>query len=166
MMLWASAAQTPSRAPSRQETALDRYVAAADNHFSWKVMRQLPAEGATATLLQMTSQRWLTEQEVERPIWTHWLTVIQPPKVTSDVGLLFITGGNNERQPPNNPPAWLLDAARNTGTVTAELRLVPNQPIVFKDDPTRKPRTEDDSSRTRGTSTCERAMKNGPRACR
>ena len=28
--------------------------------------------------------------------------------------------------------------------MTAELRLVPNQPIVFMDDPTRKPRSEDD----------------------
>ena len=28
--------------------------------------------------------------------------------------------------------------------MTAELRLVPNQPVVFKDDPARKPRTEDD----------------------
>ena len=36
------------------------------------------------------------------------------------------------------PPAWLVEAARDTGTLTAELRLVPNQPIVFKDDPARK----------------------------
>ena len=28
--------------------------------------------------------------------------------------------------------------------MTAELRLVPNQPVIFKDDPTRKPRSEDD----------------------
>ena len=28
--------------------------------------------------------------------------------------------------------------------MTAELRLVPNQPVVFKDDPAKKPRTEDD----------------------
>ena len=92
----------------------------------------------------MTSQKWLTEQEVERPLWTHWLTVVRPEKVTSDVALLFITGGSLERQPPSSPPAWLVDAARDTGTVTAELRLVPNQPVVFKDDPARKPRTEDD----------------------
>ena len=33
---------------------------------------------------------------------------------------------------------------RDTGTITAELRLVPNQPVVFMDDPAKKPRTEDD----------------------
>ena len=41
-------------------------------------------------------------------------------------------------------PPGCSNAAQDTGTVTAELRLVPNQPIVFKDDPTRKPRSEDD----------------------
>src|SRR5688572_29398970 len=89
--LLAASGQAPSRVATGQ-TALDRYVAAPDSSFAWKVLRQLPAEGAIATLLDMTSQRWLTEQEVERPIWTHWVTVIQPPKVTSDIALLFITG--------------------------------------------------------------------------
>src|SRR5436309_1265912 len=137
----------PQRASSRAqspETALDRYVAAPDPSFAWKVAGELPAEGATATLIEMTSQRWLTEQEVERPLWTHWITVVRPASVTSDVALLFITGGSNDRPPPGRPPAWLVDAARDTGTVTAELRLVPNQPVVFKDDPSRKPRSEDD----------------------
>ena len=45
----------------------------------------------------MTSQRWLTEQEVERPLWTHWLVVVRPPQVKSDVGLLFISGGRIDR---------------------------------------------------------------------
>jgi PhoPQ-activated pathogenicity-related protein len=125
-------------------TVLDRYVSAPDSNFSWKVLKPLQAEGVTVTLLEMTSQKWLTEQEVERPLWTHWITVVRPQEVKSDVALLFITGGSLERQPPSSPPAWLVNAARDTGTVTAELRLVPNQPVVFKDDPARKPRTEDD----------------------
>jgi PhoPQ-activated pathogenicity-related protein len=139
-----AAPQQPSARAGASQTALDRYVAAPDAAFAWKVLRELPAEGATATLLEMTSQRWLTEQEVERPVWTHWLTVIRPAKVTSDVALLFITGGSLERQPPAASPAWLLEAARNTGTMTAELRLVPNQPVVFKDDPAHAKRSEDD----------------------
>src|SRR5688572_22967293 len=76
--------QAPRQATDRRtsETALDRYVAAPDSNFAWKVLRELPAEGATATLLEMTSQKWLTEKEVERPLWTHWLTVVRPAKVT------------------------------------------------------------------------------------
>jgi PhoPQ-activated pathogenicity-related protein len=136
-------AAQPARATPPQ-TALDRYVAAADPSFAWKVVRELPAEGATAALIEMTSQRWLTEREVERPLWTHWITVVRPAAIKSDVALLFIGGGSNDRQPPSRPPAWLVEAARETGTVTAELRLVPNQPVVFADDPTRTPRSEDD----------------------
>ena len=136
--------QMQNGAPARRETALDRYVETPDPRFAWTVVRRLPADGATATLLDLTSQRWLTETEVERPLWRHWLTVIRPSTVTSDIGFLFITGGSLQRQPPSNPPAWLVQAARDTGTVTAELWLVPNQPVVFTDDPARKPRTEDD----------------------
>ena len=143
-----------ARAQSAQ-TALDRYVAAPDPNFSWKVVRDLPVEGVTATLLEMTSQKWLTEKEVERPLWTHWITVVRPPAsartslsagsgAASNIGLLFISGGANDRPAPARPPAWLVEIARETGTVTAELRLVPNQPVVFTDDPARKPRTEDD----------------------
>src|SRR5688572_23249610 len=141
-VLAAAPAQAPQ--PRRSETALDRYVAAPDSSFAWKVLRELPAEGATATLLEMTSQKGLTEKEVERPLWTHWLTVVRPAAVTSDIGFLFITGGSLDRQPPARPPAWMIDLARDTGTVVTELRLVPNQPIVFVDDPLKKPRTEDD----------------------
>ena len=65
-------------------------------------------------------------------------------KVTSDVALLLITGGGVDRPAPAQPPAWLVEAAQATGTVTAELRMVPNQPVVFKDDPEHKPRSEDD----------------------
>jgi len=136
--------QSTARAKAPAQTALDRYVAAPDPSFSWKVSKQLPADGVTATLLDMTSQKWLTEHEVERPLWTHWITVVRPAKVTSDIALLYITGGSLDRQPPAAPSAWLVDAAQSTGTITAELRLVPNQPVVFKDDPEQKKRSEDD----------------------
>ena len=143
-MLSAAASQQPESFARASETALDRYVAAPDSSFAWKVLRDVSAGGATATLLEMTSQRWLTEKEVERPLWTHWITVVRPERVTSETALLFITGGSLERQPPTRAPTWLVEAARETGTVTAELRLVPNQPVVFMDDPERKRRVEDD----------------------
>ena len=126
------------------ETALDRYVAAPDASFSWKVAGQLPATGVTATLLEMTSQRWLSEREVERPLWTHWIVVTRPAVIKSDIAMLFISGGRLDRQPPAAPTPWLAQVARDTGSVVAELRLVPNQPIVFTEDPAHKPRLEDD----------------------
>ena len=132
-------------APRRTtETALDRYVAAPDPAFAWKAVKEIKGDNVTATIIEMTSQRWLTDREVEQPLWRHWLIVVRPDRVTSDVGLLFITGGSLDRPAPERPSGWLVDAARETGTVTAELRLVPNQPIVFKVDPLHKARKEDD----------------------
>ena len=139
-----AAPQQPQNNARASETALDRYVAAPDPNFSWKVVRDLPAEGATVTLLEMTSQKWLTEKEVERPLWTHFLVVVRPEKVTSDIGFLMIGGGALDRPAPARAAAWMIEAARETGTVIAELRTVPNQPVVFQDDPAKKPRTEDD----------------------
>jgi PhoPQ-activated pathogenicity-related protein len=161
-LLVAAPPQAPAARTQRAaatQTALDRYVAAPDPNFSWKVLRELPtaarpepdasANGASpdavrATLLEVISQKWLTEKEVEQPLWKHWVTVVRPAQVTSDIGFLFITGSRLDRQPPSSVPAWMIDMARDTGTVITELRLVPNQPIVFMDDPARKPRIEDD----------------------
>ena len=130
--------------PSSSETALDRYVAAPDSNYSWKVAQTLPAEGANVTVIEMTSQKWLTEKEVVRPLWTHRVTVVTPQSVTRDTGLLVITGGRLDRDPPAAPPSWLAETARDTASVVAELRLVPNEPVVFKDDPEHKQRVEDD----------------------
>ncbi len=137
--------QQPASARSRApQTALDSYVAAQDDSFAWKAVKTIRADGASATLIDLTSQRWLSEAEVEQPIWKHWLFVVTPDKVASDIGFLFISGGRNDRNAPNAPSPWLVETARETGTVVAELRMVPNQPVIFKDDPARKPRTEDD----------------------
>ncbi|HET7695451.1 MAG TPA: PhoPQ-activated pathogenicity-related family protein [Vicinamibacterales bacterium] len=142
-------AGAPARQPAAShvraaQTALDRYVAAPDPSYAWSVSKTLPApEGTTATLIDLTSQRWL-DAEIEQPLWKHWLVVVTPAKVTSDMALLFVGGGRNDRNPPAAPAPWQAEIARDTGTVVAELRMVPNQPIVFKNDPAKKPRTEDD----------------------
>ena len=70
------------RQPRGRHPAPPRSIATsprADPSFAWKAVREMPAgEGLTATLIDLTSQRWLTEAEVERPLWTHWLTVVRP----------------------------------------------------------------------------------------
>lgn len=115
-------------------TALDEYVAKADPNYSFKVVRTVPIEGGTATVIEMTSQKWLTEEEVDRPLWKHWVTVIKPAKPSSDTALLFITGGGNDRPAPDKLDQNLVRAAAATGSVVAELKMVPNQPVKFKGD--------------------------------
>jgi PhoPQ-activated pathogenicity-related protein len=112
-------------------TALDRYVAAPDPNFKYELVSTTPGQGVTIHVLDMTSQAWRSAAEVDRPIWKHWITIIRPTQVKHDTGLLFITGGDNRPKPPGRPDASLVNIAVETGSVVAELRMVPNQPLTF-----------------------------------
>jgi PhoPQ-activated pathogenicity-related protein len=128
-------------APAAHLTALDKYVAKPDTNYSFQVVSTNPGDGYTTFVLEMTSQAWLTTNEVDRPIWKHWLVIVKPDAVTSSKSLLFISGGSNSRPPPKAADGNFIGIARETKTVTAELRMVPNQALTFVGDG--KPRTED-----------------------
>src|SRR5688572_24296094 len=122
-------------------TALDEYVAKPDSNYSFKLVSTLPGEGGTAYVLEMISQQWLTEKEVDKPIWKHWVTIIKPDKVTSGTALLFIAGGSNERPAPDKIDGSFGRIASETKSIVVELRMIPNQPLVFAGET--KGRTED-----------------------
>ena len=122
-------------------TALDRYVATPDPSYRYEAIEAIPGQGYTAQLLELTSQRWRDEAEVDRPLWKHWLTVIVPAQVDTDAALLVIGGGSNEKKPPARVNPLLAMMAVTTHSVVVELRMVPNQPLTFAGD-TQK-RTED-----------------------
>ncbi|MDC0267860.1 PhoPQ-activated pathogenicity-related family protein [bacterium] len=124
-----------------QGTALDRYVYAPDAHYSYRLVKTLKAEQASIHVLEMTSQQWLSETEVDRPVWKHWLNVIVPRNVLTDTALLFIGGGKNGGEAPNTSDARMVQIAHTTGSVVVELKMIPNQPLVFKDEGL--PRSED-----------------------
>ena len=52
-------------------TALDRYVAKPDDHYKWELVKTEKEPGLTSYTIDMTSQQWRTEKEVDRPIWKH-----------------------------------------------------------------------------------------------
>jgi PhoPQ-activated pathogenicity-related protein len=79
----------------------------------------------------MTSQAWLTTNEVDRPLWKHWVIIVRPDQVTSSKSLLFITGGKNSSAAPDKPDGNLARIAVATHSVVSELKMVPNQPLVF-----------------------------------
>lgn len=139
-------AQAPAPAHLRaRETALDRYVAAPDAAFAFSEAGALPGvRGVHVILLDLTSQRWVGPGGVDRPEWKHWLVVYRPPEVQNDIGFLYIGGGRNDRERPRRINPALAAMAQETGTIVAELRMVPNQPLTLLDDPERKPRLEDD----------------------
>lgn len=134
-------------APARSEnlpskTALDQYVHQPDDSYSWKVVSESTADGMKTVVVDMISQTWRTSADVNRTQWQHYLTVAIPQDVRSDVGFLFIGGGRNGKGPPAGPSERPMQIARATGTVVAELGMVPNQPLVFRNDG--HERTEDD----------------------
>jgi PhoPQ-activated pathogenicity-related protein len=126
-----------------QETALDRYVAKRDSSYAWKLENTIPGNGYMGYVLELTSQTWRTAADVDRPNWKHWLTIVKPYKATGNKALLFIGGGSNKDPMPSTIPDRLVSFAMDSGTVVAELGMVPNQPLFFADSKD-KGRFEDD----------------------
>src|SRR5205814_45539 len=113
------------------ETALDRYVAKPDSTYAWKIVRTVPGNGYTQYIVDLKSQTWRTEADVDRPVWQHWVTIVKPDKPSSKIALLRIGGGANGGEPPAAAEQASLTIAEATSTVVAELKMVPNQPLVL-----------------------------------
>ena len=120
------------------ETALDRYVRKPDPTYKYELVRTLPGSGFTTYILDLTSQTWRTPAEVDRTVWKHWLTIVKPDEVTNPTGYLFLTGGSVTAAAPANAGATFVQIALNTHTVTAELRGIPNEPLQFAGESTKR----------------------------
>ncbi|MEM7002957.1 MAG: PhoPQ-activated protein PqaA family protein [Pseudomonadota bacterium] len=127
-------AATSAWANHPQQTAIDEYVQKPDSHYAWRIVTRSEQPTHTAIVAELTSQQWLTADQVDRPVWKHWMTMIIPKQILSDVGLLWIGGGSNLDPAPDAAPGHLLNIAMATGTVVAELGMVPNQPLEFHGD--------------------------------
>jgi len=114
-------------------TALDRYVAAADDHFAYERVGVTEHGDVTAHIYHLTSQRWDTPEPVEPAIWTHYAVIAVPETVTSTTALMFIGGGSNNNDPPQGGGAYIRRLARLTGMICVELYQIPNQPLRFAD---------------------------------
>src|SRR5260370_9311230 len=92
-----------SLAAAQHPTALDKYVAAPDPHHKWELVNTIPGDGYTTYVIDLTSQQYLTSAKVDHPIWKHWLIVVKPDMVKSDIGFLYITGGPIRGKHPAAP---------------------------------------------------------------
>ncbi|UCD29116.1 MAG: PhoPQ-activated pathogenicity-related family protein [Planctomycetota bacterium] len=128
--------------PTSWPTPLDDYVAAPDSHYTYNHISTIAELGYSAYILEMTSQQWRTGSEVDRTIWQHWLIIIKPTLAFGSKGLLIIDGGSNGGSPPLTVDQDLITAALLTNSVIAQLKMVPNQPLLFSDETV--PRSEDE----------------------
>lgn len=134
-----AAAQKLAETP---KTALDDYMANGDKSYKWRVEKTIENAGIKTAVIQLTSQTWRTEKDVDRPLWEHWLVLTIPAKVTTDHAFLLIGGGSHNSKTPDGADIITATIARTTGSIVAELKNVPNQPLVFHNDGV--PRSEDD----------------------
>ncbi|MFN9988049.1 MAG: PhoPQ-activated protein PqaA family protein, partial [Pirellula sp.] len=143
--LSAALATTPAHAEppvGSKLTPLDHYVAKPDDAYRWELRETIDAPGFKTHAIRLTSQRWRTEADVDKPLWEHWLAVTVPDKVQTDRVFLFIGGGSHTSAQPKAPDAVVAAIAAATGSVVAELKNIPNQPLVFHNDG--EARSEDD----------------------
>ena len=115
-------------------TALDRYVAEADPAYHYELVKTISGPGFKQHVIDMTSQTWLTPQEVDRTVWQHWLRIVEPDQVDHSTSLLFIGGGANGGEAPSEVDARLAGIAMETKSIVAELSMVPNQALRFVGD--------------------------------
>jgi len=137
---------------------LDDYVNYDDGYYSWfdtgvtlSGIGPDISENASwvGYVLNVTSQKWMTDSDTSHSIWWHYLVVIIPNEVDTsrtNWGLLYVTGGDNTDGYPSAKSEDLRvssQIAMANKMVVGSLFQIPNQPIVFSDDPTQARRTED-----------------------
>ncbi|MBX3405998.1 MAG: hypothetical protein KF869_04460 [Phycisphaeraceae bacterium] len=125
---------TPAAAEQGEVFALQRYVAFDDGAFAWSKEGEQPVDGGTVHHLRLTSQRWRSAGEVNRPHWRHWVTVAVPERVTRRTAILVIGGGRHADAPPARAPRELMLLLRAAGAVVIYIDNVPNQPLQLEGD--------------------------------
>jgi len=144
---------------------IQRYAAHVDPEFGWvdTGVRRTGfvwiADGEivrwTAYVLNVTSIRYLAPGETNVPVWWHPTVVVVPSNLDAsnrDFATFNIGGASQVYQFLEDPELLsfacpdiegTIQLAVRTGNIAAAFLLVPNQPVVFADDPARERMTED-----------------------
>mmetsp|Transcript_16579 Transcript_16579/g.18441 ORF Transcript_16579/g.18441 Transcript_16579/m.18441 type:complete len:503 (-) Transcript_16579:24-1532(-) len=126
-------------------TALDDYVYKPDPHYGYEILSTTKTEDYTQVVINMTSQAWLTKDDVNQNIWFHYLTICIPTKQRdTNIGFMYIDGGDNTDPPPTNMYILTYAICMSSKTVVGYLQQIPNQPLYFTADPLHKRRVEDE----------------------
>jgi len=135
--------QMPRLAGCMGFECLKKYMALPDPVYSWRDTHQrlYGVEASTGTnwtgsILEMTSQSWLTDLDTDSHIWKHWLVLVMPSNSQAsgtDWCTLFVGNGGNSI--PVDPSDQIIRSAAvlavRTGTLAAALFQVPNQPTAI-----------------------------------
>ena len=136
----------PLLAKSHYSPTLMDYIHLNDGVFDVDLITTIPNSGFTVYVYKLTSQKWRSANEVNRILWEHRLTLVVPNNVSSNKAILFTFGGENSADyltPDASRIQILATFALATGSISAQVSQVPNQPLIFLDEPNTG-RLEDD----------------------
>jgi len=143
MLLSVSALPVAAQQPdSKARTVFDDYIKRPEPAYKWEVVKTVEGPVAKTIIIKLTSQNWLTEKEVNRTVWEHAVVISKPNKLKSNKAFLMIGGGSNESRFPEKADEMTSLIAASTGSIVVELKMVPNQPLIFNNDGVK--RVEDD----------------------
>jgi PhoPQ-activated pathogenicity-related protein len=111
------------------------YVLADDPAYDYEIVHTKKGENYTYYVTRMTSQHWLTPEQVNETEWWHWVTVVVPDDYTYSTALMWIGGGSKDDALPAEPDALTIQTASATNSVVAQVHNIPFQPLAFSDDP-------------------------------
>ena len=70
-ILAACSSPEPKTSPASDPFPLKTYVETADNAFRYEIMETVRGESWTEYRVYLVSGTWLTEEEVDEPLWWH-----------------------------------------------------------------------------------------------
>ncbi|XP_077979615.1 autocrine proliferation repressor protein A-like [Glandiceps talaboti] len=132
-------------------TPLDDYVNTPDHHYKYEELdyKHVVEGKYTLYMVNMTSQKWLTDDDVTRSIWWHYIAITIPHTRHlrhQDTALMIISDGSNNKldlpSPNTEDIITASELAVGSGSIGAVLFQVPNQPMVFSVNPKNESRSE------------------------
>ncbi|XP_060091308.1 autocrine proliferation repressor protein A-like [Heteronotia binoei] len=120
------------------QKALDEFVNLPDPHYEYTLLTSKLQPFHYFDTINMTSQKWLDESEVDKPYWSHELTILIPIKMAITTScLLILQLDRNETSPPSHPfnKFYALIAMLQSRSIVAVLNPFPSQPLTFYDHP-------------------------------
>ncbi|MES9850597.1 MAG: PhoPQ-activated protein PqaA family protein [Candidatus Thiodiazotropha sp. L084R] len=122
---------------------LKDYVYAYDSAYNYRLVSQQSEDGFEVFYINLDSQSWRSADEVTPTLWSHWLTLIVPDQITTDMANIVVHNGNNGSDVPDIESFdKYRSLAIQTGSIQAILQQVPAQPLTFSD--LEEPVTEDE----------------------
>ena len=116
-----------------RDLPLDEFVAD-DSDFEYDVAWADEDATVPTWLLEVTSQRWRSDDEVDRTLWQHQVVLAVPDGADTSTALVIITGGSNNRaqMEPDDGDVELAQMVANlVGTPVVGLAQIPNQPLTI-----------------------------------